>query len=51
MIEASGPPGQILQADKTGLVIACGLQALRVLSLQREGGRRLSAQFLAGHAL
>jgi len=52
VIEASGPPGQILQADKTGLVIACGRQALRILSLQREGGRRLSApEFLAGHAL
>lgn len=52
VIEASGPPGQILQADKTGLVIACGRQALKVLSLQREGGRRLSApEFLAGHAL
>jgi methionyl-tRNA formyltransferase len=52
VLEASGPPGQVLQAGKTGLVIACGQQALRVLSLQREGGRRLSAQeFLAGHAL
>jgi methionyl-tRNA formyltransferase len=52
VLEASGPPGQVLQADKTGIVIACGRQALRVLSLQREGGRRLSAQeFLAGHAL
>jgi methionyl-tRNA formyltransferase len=52
VLDASGPPGQILQADETGIVIACGRQALRVLSLQREGGRRLSAQeFLAGHAL
>ena len=50
--ELCGPPGQILQADRAGIVIACGRQALRVLSLQREGGRRLSAQeFLAGHAL
>ncbi len=47
-----GPPGQVLQADRAGIVIACGRQALRVLSLQREGGRRLSAQeFLAGHPL
>ena len=47
-----GAPGEILQADKTGLVIACGTGALRVLELQREGGRRLpAADFLAGHPL
>ncbi len=44
------PPGQILQAGKTGIVVACGHNALRILVLQREGGRRLTAsQFLAGH--
>jgi methionyl-tRNA formyltransferase len=48
----SGPPGQILQADKGGIVVGCGEQALRILVLQREGGRRLAAeQFLAGHPL
>jgi methionyl-tRNA formyltransferase len=47
-----GPPGQILQADRTGLVIACGSDALRILQLQLEGGRKLSAaEFLAGHPL
>jgi methionyl-tRNA formyltransferase len=45
-------PGEILHADKTGLVVGCGRDALRILELQREGGRRMSAeQFLAGHAL
>ena len=45
-------PGEILSADKTGIVVGCGHNALRVLELQREGGRRLSAgEFLAGHAL
>ena len=45
-------PGRILEADKSGIVIACGEQALRILSLQREGGRRLAArEFLAGHPL
>jgi methionyl-tRNA formyltransferase len=48
----SGSPGEILHSDKTGLVVACGVGALRLLVLQREGGRRLSAQeFLKGHAL
>ena len=47
-----GNPGEILQADKCGLVVGCGQQALRILSLQLEGGRRLHAQeFLAGHRL
>lgn len=48
----SGAPGEILQADKGGIVIGCGHEALRILVLQREGGRRLEAQaFLAGHPL
>ncbi len=52
IIERSGPAGGILQADKNGIVVACGKSALRVSELQLEGGRRMSAQeFLAGHAL
>lgn len=47
-----GPPGEILTADRNGIVIGCGTDSLRVLSLQREGGRRMSAMdFLAGHPL
>lgn len=50
--ERIGRPGEILQADRNGIVVGCGKEALRILSLQREGGRRLSAQeFLAGNAL
>lgn len=50
--QQSGTPGEILQADKNGVVVACGAEALRILVLQREGGRRLKAhEFLAGHAL
>jgi methionyl-tRNA formyltransferase len=51
-VDLSGPPGEILRADKAGLVIGCGVGALRILALQREGGRRLIAgEFLAGHPL
>lgn len=47
-----GAPGEILHADKTGLLVACGQGALRLLALQLEGGRRLAVrEFLAGHAL
>ena len=52
IVERSGRAGEILSADKTGIVVGCGEHALRVLELQREGGRRMSAaEFLAGHAL
>ena len=52
VVPASGPAGEILQADKADILVGCGRDALRILILQREGGRRLSAQeFLAGHNL
>ena len=52
IVEQSGEPGVVLQADKSGIVVGCGQQALRILSLQLEGGRKLSVpEFLAGHSL
>jgi methionyl-tRNA formyltransferase len=51
-VETSGTPGEILKADKSGIVIGCGEGSLRVRTLQREGGRRMSAaEFLVGHPL
>jgi methionyl-tRNA formyltransferase len=48
----SGKPGVILSADKTGITIACGDKSLRVLELQKEGGKRMTAeQFIAGFPL
>ena len=45
----SDQPGKVISADRNGIVVACGEGALRILQLQREGGRRLTAQeFLAG---
>ncbi len=50
--QLTGPPGQILSADRMGIVVGCAEKSLRILSLQREGGRRLPTQeFLAGHPL
>ena len=47
-----GTPGEILSIARDGIVVACGEEALRILEVQREGGKRLSAaQFLAGHPL
>ena len=51
-VETSGTAGEILQANKSGIVIGCGEGSLRVRTLQREGGRRMSAaEFLVGHPL
>lgn len=45
-------PGEVLVADGRGVVIAAPGQALRILELQRAGGRRLpAADFLRGLSL
>lgn len=42
-------PGQVLAADAGGVTIACGTGQLRVTTLQRAGGKRLTAaDFLRG---
>lgn len=47
--EATGTPGIILSADQRGLVVAAGRNAVRLVEVQREGGRRMSAAaFVAG---
>jgi methionyl-tRNA formyltransferase len=52
MVKNSGNPGTVLSADKNGIVVACGRDGLRILELQPEGGRRMSAaEFLAGHPM
>lgn len=43
-------PGTVLSADRHGIIVACGEGALRLLEVQPEGGRRMTAEpFLAGH--
>lgn len=49
-VNRTGSPGEVLQADKGGIVVGCGLGALRITELLPEGGRRLTAgEFLAGN--
>ena len=51
-VEGDGMPGQVLQADAGGIVVACGAGALRLTELQKPGGKRLAAaEFLKGFAL
>ena len=50
--DAAPRPGRVLAADKSGVTVGCGENALRITTLQLEGGRRLGAgEFLAGHPL
>lgn len=51
-VGGEGSPGTILEAERSGIVVACGEGALRIAELQRAGGWRLSAaQFLVGTRL
>ncbi len=50
--EFSGDPGSVVQADASGIVVACAEGAVRLLELQPEGKKRMPAgAFLAGHPL
>ena len=52
IVEGAGQPGEILGLTKTGLKIACGEGAVEVISLQAEGGKRMSApDYFRGHPL
>lgn len=45
--DTSGEPGKVLAADKLGITVACGKDALRLEILQRPGGKaQPAAQFL-----
>lgn len=50
VVEGSGEPGKVLAVGKDGIVVGTGQGALRLLEVQREGGRRLAVRdFLAGN--
>ncbi len=52
LTDGSGRPGEILNADNAGITVACREGALRLLEVQKEGSRRMTAaEFLAGHPL
>ena len=51
--EGKGNPGEVLAADpKSGLIIACGEGAVRILELQAPGGKKMKAEaYLRGHGI
>lgn len=44
VVDQPGQPGQVLAAEGETLVVACGAQALALRTLQRPGGKRISAR-------
>ena len=52
LAQGQGEPGQVLSTDAGGIVVACGEGALRLLQLQKPGGKRLAAgEFLKSFPL
>lgn len=50
VVDGRGNPGEILEAERASLVVACGQQALKIEQLQVEGSRKMSAaEFLPGY--
>jgi methionyl-tRNA formyltransferase len=48
----TGEPGEVMRADASGVCVQTGREWLRVLRLQRPGGKMLSAaEFLRGHPI
>ena len=51
-MDSTAPPGTVLQADRRGLLVACGRNALRFEEIQPEGKKRMSIEsFCCGHPL
>lgn len=44
VVEGQGAPGEILQFDKHGIRIACGINALEILQLQLSGKKEMDAK-------
>ena len=52
VLDRSGRPGEVLELNKQGLVIACGEGAIEIRQLQAEGGKRMAApDYFRGHPL
>ena len=51
--DGKGAPGEVLAADaKSGLILACGEGAVRILELQAPGGKKMKAEdYLRGHGI
>ncbi len=51
-VEMQAAPGELIASQGGGLIVGCGQGALRLLEIQRPGGRRMpAAEFLRGKPL
>jgi len=51
-IDNAAQPGTVLQADRRGMLVACGKNALQIHELQPEGKKRMSVEsFCCGHPI
>lgn len=51
-VSTQHPPGMVLAAGKSGIDVACGVGALRILAVQLAGARQLSSiDFINAHHL
>jgi methionyl-tRNA formyltransferase len=49
-LDAQGPPGSVLEAERDRLVVAAGAGAVRLLTVQSAGKKAMPvAEFLLGH--
>ena len=49
-VSGSGRPGEILGTDKDSFTVACGSGAMKILSLQPEGKKRMeTSAYLLGN--
>ena len=52
VVNMQGSPKEVLKADKDGLIVACGKDALNIEILQPENGKKMSAKdYLLGHRI
>ena len=50
--DSDAPPGTVLQADKRGILVACGKNTLLTKEIQPEGKKRMTVEsFLCGHPI
>lgn len=47
LVDGHGAPGEVLRADKAGVVVACGAGAVELLTAQLEGRKALAGRELA----
>lgn len=52
VVEGKGNPGEVIAAERDGITVACGDNAVKITELQPENGKKMSARdYLAGHKI